>query len=649
MNLETMNVVNLCVNAVNCTIILILIILTLQKLENSIIRRYFLVLLLTVFMFNAMDCIAWAFEGLGAPWKIPAYHISNFLYFLMVPFMYLAFMKFLRTVMKEKTVHNRFYIVSLIPCFLDLMAAFASCYPGFLYTISPENSYQRSPYHILHVICIFTFYFFVALYMFSNRDQMDNKTFLTMLSFPTLPTLCYIPQLLFYGIASVNVGLVVSLVLMYLNLRRNIQLGTVRKLVFSSEYFQKKDTMTHVEKLRRFICSYGFSDNAINSIRNELRANVSYSLKIITSASGILMLLCFILSFFVDYFAGERMLYLATTVLCLLLTLVFQSTVHHRSFSVTLGYLFFIMMFAANIYQCMAITPDEAPLLFVCVLCLAPSVFCDKPYLICLLDYAAVFIYMDLARIYKDPEIAANESVYLFVLATLGIVIGYGLSKTKITSIYLTKNLDNEVAAKTQQLNAMSKEIVSTLASSIESKDKYTNGHSERVANYAVMLASRIGWNEDKCDELWMEAILHDVGKIGIPDSILNKTGKLTEEEFRIIQSHTTLGARILENLATFPKAREAANFHHERINGKGYPEGLLGDDIPEAAKIVAIADAYDAMTTSRCYRPALKAETVMKELEQGRGTQFDAELLDAFIELLNEHDGSLIQDAAEN
>lgn len=636
---------NLCFDTVNCIILLTIIFLTLKKLESSASRNNFLFVLMTVLFYNITDCLAWALEGNDAAWKVPALHIVTFVFFVDTPFMYISFMKFLRNILKEKYMNNRFYVICLVPCFIDMAGAFLSCYPGFFYSFSPENVYVRSPLHNIHVACIFLFYIFAVLYIVSNKNQMDKKTFLTVLSFPTLPTLCYIPQLLFYGIASVNIGLVVSMILIYVNMKKSMQTDVNQRTVFSSEYFQKRNKITFAEKLRRFLCNYGFSDNAIESIRNELQDNVSNSLKIITAASGLFTAVLFILSFFGAKFVGQRIIYLGTTLLCLLLAAIFHTSRNHKSLAVVSGYLFCLMMFGANIFKCLVITPDEAPILFVFVLCIAPPVFCNKPYIITLLEYAVVFIYMDLAKIYKLPENAASDSLYLFILTTFALIIGYGMSKTKITSIYLTKNLDNEVAAKTKQLNAISKEIVTTLTSSIESKDEYTNGHSERVANYSVMIANKLGWNDAKCDELWMEAVLHDVGKIGIPDSILKKTERLTDEEFKVIQTHTVKGAKILENLASFPNAKEAAHYHHEKINGKGYPVGLLADAIPESAKIVSIADAYDAMTSSRCYRPALPNDVVMNELRKGRGTQFDEKLLDVFLELLTEHGGSLVED----
>lgn len=643
MDRNIMNIINLCFNACNSILILSIFILTLKKINDSTNRSNFLFLASTILIYVITDCSTWAFEGTDAAWKIPALRIVTFLYYLDNPFIFIAFMKFLRNILNEEYVNNKFYITCLVPCILDLIGIFFSCFPGFYYHISPENVYSRSQFHIIHVILVLIFYIFLILYIVSNKKHMDKKTFFTVLTFPTLPAIFYIPQFLFYGIATTNLGFVISLLLIYLNLNKSMQIVTQKNTVFSTEYFQKKGSISFAEKIKRVICSYGFSENAVDSIKDELKDNISSSLLIISFASSILMGICFVSSFFISNLVPQRFLYLGTTTLCIFLIFWFKKVKNHRIISLIFSYMFFILMFAANIFACMTLVPEQIPVIFVFVLCVAPPVFCDKPFIIILIEYASVFIYMDLARIYKTPECALTDTLYLWVLTTLGLIIGYGMSKTKLTSIYLTKNLDNEVAAKRKQINAISKEIVTTLTSSIESKDEYTNGHSERVANYSVLIAEKIGWNENKCEELWMEAVLHDVGKIGIPDNILKKTEKLTDEEFKIIQTHTTKGAKILENLSSFPKAKEAANYHHERINGKGYPEGLQKDDISEAVKIVSIADAYDAMTSSRCYRPALPDEVVISELKKGRGSQFDEKLLDAFLELLSEHGGSLI------
>lgn len=176
-----------------------------------------------------------------------------------------------------------------------------------------------------------------------------------------------------------------------------------------------------------------------------------------------------------------------------------------------------------------------------------------------------------------------------------------------------------------KQIENMSVQMIETLANAIDAKDKYTNGHSYRVSEYAVLLAKKLGWSEEQIKFLRYEAILHDVGKIGVPDVILNKDSSLTDTEYKIIQSHTFFGGEILSKADTVPKASDVAKYHHERVDGKGYPEGLAGEKIPVDARIVCIADSFDAMNSDRVYRKALPKETIINELKNGRGTQFDA------------------------
>ena len=192
------------------------------------------------------------------------------------------------------------------------------------------------------------------------------------------------------------------------------------------------------------------------------------------------------------------------------------------------------------------------------------------------------------------------------------------------------------------KLETLSREIVQTLAVTIDAKDKYTNGHSFRVSRYSMALARSLGWSEEEIQVLGVEGLLHDIGKIGVPDLVLNKPGRLTDEEFAIIKSHTTIGDEILNQSASLLEAAQVARHHHERYDGNGYPDRLKGDEIPLHARTVAIADAYDAMRSDRIYRKGLPPETIRGEMLRGRGTQFDPELLDAFLllmdtEILNE------------
>ena len=210
----------------------------------------------------------------------------------------------------------------------------------------------------------------------------------------------------------------------------------------------------------------------------------------------------------------------------------------------------------------------------------------------------------------------------------------------------LTKNLEGKVIEKTNQIKQLSFEIIATIASMIEAKDSYTKGHSLRVAEYSGLLAQGLGWSDAAVQNLKYIALLHDIGKVGVPDNVLNKPGKLTEAEYNIIKSHTTIGGEILKDIETIEYVDSGAKYHHERYDGKGYPCGLLGKQIPDVARIIGIADAYDAMSSKRIYRDSLAPYRIRQELENGRGTQFDPEYLDVFLQLFDE--GKLVVDKVE-
>ena len=183
----------------------------------------------------------------------------------------------------------------------------------------------------------------------------------------------------------------------------------------------------------------------------------------------------------------------------------------------------------------------------------------------------------------------------------------------------------------------MVSQTTSALAEAIDAKDSYTNGHSRRVAEYSVMIAKRAGKSETECDEIYLIAQLHDVGKIGIPDAIINKAGKLTDAEFGIIKTHPVVGSEILSKIDIAPNLGVGARWHHERYDGKGYPDGLKGEEIPEIARIIAVADSYDAMASKRSYRDALPQYKIRSEFQEGIGTQFDPKFAKIMIEIINE------------
>ena len=177
--------------------------------------------------------------------------------------------------------------------------------------------------------------------------------------------------------------------------------------------------------------------------------------------------------------------------------------------------------------------------------------------------------------------------------------------------------------------------VVRTLVSAIESRDPYTCGHSERVARYGKRLAREFGFDDEACERLYLTGLLHDIGKIGLSDTVLKKTGPLTGEEFAEIKRHPDLGWAILRELESMQYVLPGVLHHHERYDGKGYPDGLLGDKTPIEGRLLAVVDAFDAMTSDRPYRVGMHQEKALAILEQGAGTQWDADLVAAFLRIL--------------
>lgn len=199
----------------------------------------------------------------------------------------------------------------------------------------------------------------------------------------------------------------------------------------------------------------------------------------------------------------------------------------------------------------------------------------------------------------------------------------------------LRKHLEQLVEAKADEIQKIFIQSITTITYAVDAKDRYTKGHSVRVAQYCLAMAKKLAWSKQDCLNLYYTALMHDIGKIGIPDTILNKPVKLTDEEYRLIRNHTTMGANILRPITMVPQICDGAKYHHERYDGKGYPCGLKGDDIPYVARIIGIADAYDAITSNRIYEKAQVTDYAVNELKKGRGTQFDPYLADVFLEII--------------
>ena len=226
-------------------------------------------------------------------------------------------------------------------------------------------------------------------------------------------------------------------------------------------------------------------------------------------------------------------------------------------------------------------------------------------------------------------RILYSEPFFRISLAALGVwllaLMIFSITEAQYLKYKKQHEHDNEIIM----------ESIETFTGFIDAKDPYTNGHSNRVAKYTRLIAEEMGYEGEELNRIYYVALLHDCGKIGVPDNILSKPGRLTDEEFEIIKSHTTHGSEILSHFKSLPNVNEGARYHHESYDGKGYPEGLAGEDIPLIARMICVADSYDAMNSNRVYRKKLTREDIIGEIEKNRGTQFDPKIAEIFLKII--------------
>lgn len=198
------------------------------------------------------------------------------------------------------------------------------------------------------------------------------------------------------------------------------------------------------------------------------------------------------------------------------------------------------------------------------------------------------------------------------------------------------KRINEKLEDSKEQLEQAYLDMVQTLRYTVEAKDSYTRGHSDRVSEYSVLIGEKLGLPAEQIKTLRIGGLFHDIGKIGIPDSILLKPAKLTDEEYSQIKNHPSIGAHILGSAAIFQDIIPIVKHHHERYDGNGYPSRLKGEEIPYLARIAAVADTFDAMTSRRSYRGPIDIEHVKEEIKRCEGTQFDPQIAEVFLEILN-------------
>jgi putative nucleotidyltransferase with HDIG domain len=264
--------------------------------------------------------------------------------------------------------------------------------------------------------------------------------------------------------------------------------------------------------------------------------------------------------------------------------------------------------------------------------------------------YFVFHIFYIFSVIYLGVGFYNKPTWFLVLLTSIVVIIMYALQPKSTFNVIiffmhllaylLITSLATGLMKYVDKANKEQLELTTALANALDSRDTYTSNHSENVAKYAVEIARRMGLSDEKCQIIHEGGLLHDIGKIGIPENILTKPDMLTNEEYDLIKSHPKIGYDIIKHVSNFKGngVLDVVLYHHERYDGSGYPKGLKGEDIPLNARIVAIADSFDAMTSKRVYRTEQSLSYSLNEILNNKGTQFDPELVDIFLSMFEEH-----------
>lgn len=249
-----------------------------------------------------------------------------------------------------------------------------------------------------------------------------------------------------------------------------------------------------------------------------------------------------------------------------------------------------------------------------------------------------IYTYHQKATVFDDIVITYHMHQNMAQLAIFWGFAGLGFLCLLAAIMMIVVSLSVKSAEKRiRQDELIIEQSISVLTKFVDAKDSYTNGHSYRVAEYSMLLGQKLGFSQDECRLLYYIALMHDCGKVVIPDAILKKPDKLTDEEYLSIKTHTTAGAELLKDFTSIKGIREGALYHHERFDGTGYPTGKKGEDIPLVGRIICVADAFDAMNSQRCYRSRRSLDYIITELKENRGKQFDPQIVDCFFSLIQE------------
>ncbi len=302
-----------------------------------------------------------------------------------------------------------------------------------------------------------------------------------------------------------------------------------------------------------------------------------------------------------------------------------------------------VIMLHGNAVPIVSFTGVFSSISNICVIFMA--VFYGKKGYIFALSLLLIQFPRLIILIFREHNFTSLPGVFSTLLTITAITLIY--TRNKKISGY--QQIEVDYLKKQQKLSQrLFEQTATALVSAVDAKDKYTHGHSTRVAEYSSKIARLAGKSEEECREIYFAGLLHDVGKIGIDDRIINKNGKLTPEEYDVIKTHPDMGNQILISITEYPYLSIGAHYHHERYDGKGYPDGLIGEDIPEIARIIAVADAYDAMSSKRSYRDTIPQHKIREEIVKGIGTQFDPKFATIMLHLIDKDEEYEMQERSE-
>jgi len=398
------------------------------------------------------------------------------------------------------------------------------------------------------------------------------------------------------------------------------------------------DMMKVLKSLKSLILYDGLKnkeeyESIVPDIKEQNRKNISFY-SLLMSIAFICLYAC---SYFVEDLEANKYSYLCSFLLaCFIFAGMYYLARKNLIINTIFTYLFSTMMLVFATVIGTINEPSEPAVSFCVLLVILPFITYDMAIRSVIHRLIMSIIFIVMVFVFKDKSVVWTDVVDVCCYGFIGCVVGALNQKIKTNSYFLSRNMDREIKLKTAQLENLTMEAIGAMSDTLEAKDEYTRGHSNRVSEYSVLIAKKMNLSDDKISEIRYAASLHDIGKIGVPDSILNKPDKLTDEEYDIIRNHCTIGSDILSNINLISYASNIARHHHERYDGKGYPDGLKGDGIPLGARIVAVADSFDAMNSKRVYREPLDRNIIISELKNNKGIQFDPDVVDALLEILN-------------